>query len=364
MPPLSILFAAGGSGGHLFPAIAVAEELSSRDPEIKLALVTSDKPIDQVVTRGAAWESFVLPVVPPAGMRKSPGRFLRGNWRAWREARRIVEARRPAVVIGCGGFASVPLLLAARSRRVPIILLEQNAIPGRVTRWLSRSALTVCCTDPASINHLPRNRSPLLTGNPVRREISALVNRLPQEVAGGRTLLILGGSQGSHALNQALVELAAADPQMFRGWDIVHQTGEQDRLMVKNAYEAVGLRADVQTFAADMAAIYRKAAVVVTRAGATTLAELACAGIPSVLVPYPQAADDHQRANAETFRAAGGSVVVEQQQAAFSTALAIELRSLLSEETRRRTMSTAIRQLAAPDAARRVADVILQAARR
>lgn len=365
VPPLSILFAAGGSGGHLFPAIAVAEELSSRNADVVLALVTSDKPIDQIVTCGVQWERVVLPVRPPSSLRRSPWQFLRRNWQAWREALRMIDVRRPAVVVGCGGFASVPLLLAARSRRVPIVLLEQNAFPGRVTRWLGRAARVICCSDPASLAHLPSRKVSLIqTGNPVRREITALADRTPDEVAAGRTLLILGGSQGSHALNKALMEMVEASSGTLHGWNIVHQTGEKDRVLTEEAYKAAGVQADVQAFASDMAPLYRKAALAVTRAGGTTLAELACAGVPSILVPYPQAADDHQRANAETFRVAGGSVVVEQRRPDFSKALAAEIQSLLVNEPGRRRMSAAVRQLAAPKAAVAVADIILQVARR
>ncbi len=364
MPPLSILFAAGGSGGHLFPAIAVAEELSSRDLDLNLALVTSDKPIDQVVTRSVAWEALMLPVVAPSTMKRAPWRFLRRNWQAWSEAGRIIDQRKPTAVVGCGGFASVPLLLAARSRRVPIVLLEQNAFPGRVTRWLGRAAQTICCTDRASHRHLPsRGVSLVHTGNPVRREIAALAHRPPEEVAGGRTLLVLGGSQGSHGLNQALIDIVTADAGTLRGWNIVHQTGETDREMVEQAYQTAGLQANVQAFLGDMTPHYRTAALAVTRAGGTTLAELACASVPSILVPYPHAADDHQRANAETFRAGGGSVVIEQQRPDFSNALRGELNLLLGDAERRNAMSRAVRQLAAPDAARAVADIILRAVR-
>ena len=278
--------------------------------------------------------------------------------------RRTRDEKRPAVVVGCGGFASVPVLLAARSRRIPIVLLEQNAIPGRVTRWRGRRAQSVCCTDPASLEPLRRKGVPaILTGNPVRRGIAALARRTPDEVAVARTILVLGGSQGAHAVNRAMIDFATSSADLLRGWSVVHQTGDRDRDAVAEVYRASGVTAEVGAFFGELADYYARAGLAVSRAGATTLAELSCAGIPSILIPYPQAAGDHQRANARTVSQTEGGIAVEEAGGDFPHRFAAELKRLLQDEERRRTMSKGMRQLAAPEAARVVADVILRAAR-
>jgi len=357
------VFAAGGSGGHLFPAIAVAEEILSQRPDASITLLTSTKTIDATIAAAqqTAWETISIPARSPGEWRTAPWPMLRDNWRAWRAAGEVLETRKPSVVVGCGGFASFPTLLAARARRIPIVLLEQNAIPGRVTRWWARRAARVCCAFEQCLDHLPRTKA-AATGNPVRKSIQRLHRRAASEVSARRTLLVLGGSQGAQGINAAMLEISSARPELFRGWRVVHQTGDRDRAAAEETYRASGLDAEIIAFSPDIPRTYAEAGLVVSRGGATTLAELACAGLPSILVPYPQAADDHQRANASIFVEAGASVVVDQIQDVFAERLEQALLVLLSDAARRGAMSEAAAKLGRPDASRTVADLILELA--
>ena len=357
------MFAAGGSGGHLFPAIAVAEAIRAAQPDAALTLVSSMKSIDTTIAShaGPGWETLAIPARSPAELRTAPWRTLRDNWRAWREAARLLNAKRPDVVVGCGGFASFPTLVAARRRRTPILLLEQNVIPGRVTRWCAPWAASICCAFPQSLARL-KGSHPVATGNPVRQTIQFLRDSSALPETAIPMLLVLGGSQGAHGINAGVAELVRARPHLFEGWRVVHQTGERDRDRIGEAYRAQGIQAEVVAFTSELPRHYSEASLVFSRAGATTLAELACARLPSILVPYPQAADDHQRANANVFAEAGASLVVEQNGPDFPRRLAEALQPLLTDSAARRKLSDAAGTLGRPEAARTVAERILRLA--
>jgi UDP-N-acetylglucosamine--N-acetylmuramyl-(pentapeptide) pyrophosphoryl-undecaprenol N-acetylglucosamine transferase len=235
---------------------------------------------------------------------------------------------------------------------VPVVLLEQNATPGRATWWLARRADAVCVSFEETAGRLPRGVRCVVTGNPVRTEIAELA-ALERPAGPPRSLLVLGGSQGGHALNAAVLHWAARQNAVLADWRIVHQTGERDCPPVRQRYAELRLPADVQPFLADMAAAYRGADVVISRAGATTLAELACAGLPAVLVPYPHAAADHQRGNAEVFVQFGAAELVPEQPRTEDTAAHLEtvFQELLRDPERCSTMSAAMRSLARPHAA-------------
>lgn len=366
---LLFLFAGGGTGGHLFPGIAVAEELRRRRAATGILFVGSERPIDQRILAQSGFETAPLPTESLATLKRAPWRFAWRMGRALRIACRLLRDRRPAAVIGLGGFASGPIVWAASRQRIPVVLLEQNVIPGRATRWLSRWAETVCVSFDETIERLapryrPRCRT---TGNPVRREIAAMASgKCRENSAESRrpTLLVLGGSLGSRSLNALMTAFAGASQASLTGWRIVHQAGDEADA-VRGRYPAAGLDVDVRPFLDDMPAELRQADLVVGRAGATTLAEMACAGLPAVLVPYPHAADDHQRANAEAYVRGGGAVMVlergetSQTLAEFTAAL----RTLLQDEARRRAAAEAMRSLSRPGAATEVADLLEQIAR-
>ena len=351
------IFAGGGTGGHLFPGIAVAQELQHREPEARMLFVGSDKDLEQSILARYRLEHQSLPVESLRTLTRRPLHFLRRNWQAWRSARQLIRNEQPSVVIGLGGYASAPIVWTAARARIPVVLLEQNVIPGRTTRWLSRSAALVCISFPEATSRLPSTVRVEVTGNPLRREIAALKANHSDEMALQRELLVLGGSQGADSLNDAV----AAAVQLLRDelstWRIFHQAGPRQVEKIRGVYEGLSLATTVQPFFEDMAERYRAASMVVSRAGATTLAELTCAGLPMVLLPYPQAADNHQSANAKSLRDHGAAVIVEHRQNVADTSadLAKQLRPLLADSVPREIMRSAALHLARPDAASAVA---------
>ena len=360
---MNILFAGGGTGGHLFPGIAVAEELLVRDPATRIVFAGSGRPLETAIIGRSGFEHFSLPVESSSVAFRHPIRFLRAWSASGTAAQRILDAQQPCIVVGLGGFASSPLVRAAARRRIPIVLLEQNAIPGRATGFLKRHADRICLAFHATARFLPRGGKCVVTGNPVRGQVAELAARSgPRTDASPAVLLVLGGSQGAHAVNQMMIESLDCMKRSLDGWRIMHQSGSDDLETVRHAYAGRNIPARVEPFFADIAACYASASLVVSRAGATTLAELACAGLPAVLVPYPGSVNDHQRINASLFVACGAACVVEQSAGA-SRQLADHLVRLTSCGRMRNEMRDAMRSMAVPDAAPQVADVICALAR-
>ena len=349
---MRVLIAGGGTGGHLYPGIALARELLGRDPETVVTFVGTAAGIEsRVIPR----EGFALDLIRVAGLKgKSRASRLRGLLLlplAARDAWTVLSRRRPSVVVGVGGFSSGPVLALAALRRFPTMLLEQNARPGLTNRLLAPLVRAAAVNFPEALRFFPRTG--FVAGNPVRAAFftPAVEEAHDQKVR----VLIVGGSQGAHAINLALVEaapqLAAAGPRM----SITHQTGERDLDLVGSAYARAGLGARVEAFVHEMDREMTRADVVVARAGATSLSELAAAGRPAILVPLPTATDDHQRRNAEAFARAGGAIVIDELELT-GDGLARELLALVGDPARRAEMGRASRTLARPDAAGRIAD--------
>ena len=359
------IFSGGGSGGHLFPGIAVADELRRRQPTARILFVGSDRPVETSILQTTGYSHRPLPVASLRELRRAPLSFLRRNWSAWREARGILKTERPCWVIGLGGFVSAPAVWSARQMRIPVLLLEQNVLPGAATRWLSGCARHVCLSFAETHDKLRSGLPAVITGNPIRREIVAAANRRRYHTKpddhSRKTLLILGGSQGAESLNQALMLLAPEIAAALSGWRVAHQTGPGRSAAIRARWQALDIPANIEDFFPDMADRYFDADLVISRAGATTLVELACLGCPSILVPYPFAADNHQAANAEIFSRHGASLAVSQAATASETAdrLRDPLLSLLSDSRRRADMSDAARRLALPDAASDIVDLLL-----
>ena len=360
------VFAGGGTGGHLFPGIAVAAALKQLQPDSRFVFAGSGRTIEQSILREAGFETLTLAVPSLASARRHPLRFLRGHFADWSVARRLIGKEAPAAVIGLGGLASLAVSSAAIRRRVPVVLLEQNVIPGRATRRLSRRAV-VCSSFDETAKHLPNAQQIRFTGNPLRPEIANARPASPNDIAKRNTLLILGGSQGSRQVNEAVLEAArqaakrpAAEP--LRNWNVIHQTGPTDAESVRAAWQSLGISAIVKPFFNDLPAQYMKAALVVSRSGATTLAELACLGLPSILIPYKHARDDHQTSNAAVFQKAGAARLIDPRSADFSKQLEESLTDLVADPAQREAMSNCCSVLARRDAADTVASVILQKA--
>lgn len=250
-------------------------------------------------------------------------------------------------------------MLAARRARTAVLLLEQNVIPGRATAWLARRADLVCVSFDETAARLPRGTTCRVTGNPLRGEIAALVDE-PRSHQGQPSLLVLGGSQGAASLNGLVVEFVEQHGEALRGWSILHQTGAADYDSVAARYGAVDVNAAAAPFLTDMAAAYRRADLVVSRAGATTLAELACAGLPALLLPHRHAVRNHQAHNAAVFAQQRAAVTCLEtgDTVRDAAAFAQSLLPLLAEADRRAAMTNAIRRLAQPFAAQSVCDAL------
>ncbi|MFO0919728.1 MAG: undecaprenyldiphospho-muramoylpentapeptide beta-N-acetylglucosaminyltransferase [Planctomycetaceae bacterium] len=361
----TFLFAGGGSGGHLYPGIAIADELRRRDTNSRIVFVGSERPMEADILQSTGYRHYPLPVESLRELRRWPPRFLWRNWRAWRKAQQIVSSERPQAVIGLGGFASAPAVWAAARQGIPITLIEQNAVPGAATRWLARSAQQIFLTFEEAKRHLPATANTLVTGNPVRAELQSISRPQSGEQADDRqSVLILGGSQGAESLNNAVMQVWASGALELNRWRVIHQTGKGRAESIRDQYREFKMDAQVEEFFPNMAEQYAMADLVISRAGATTLAELLCVGCPSVLVPYPFAADQHQAANAAVLEQCGAAVMVRQTDDAKETAqrLIHAIQPLWCDRTRRAAMSAAARTLARPDAAQRAADVILNQA--
>ncbi len=354
---MRILFAGGGTGGHLYPGIAVADELRRRDPATIVSFVGTARGLESRVVPALG---LPLDLIRSAGLKgKSLVALLRGlallplsALDAWR----VLSARRPDVVVGVGGYSSGPVLLLAALRGLPTLLMEQNTAPGFTNRRLAPWVRAAALSYEETLQYFPGKG--VVTGNPVRREFLLALEASDDAARndGGVRVLIVGGSQGARAINDAMI--AAAPLLAERGLVLTHQTGERDLARVRDGYAAAGVAATVEPFFHDMNTRMRAADVLVARAGASTLAEVTVLGRASVLVPLPTAADDHQRRNARVLAAAGAAEVIEEANLS-GAALAGVLTALAADPARRRTMADRARSLGRPDAAARVADRIV-----
>jgi UDP-N-acetylglucosamine--N-acetylmuramyl-(pentapeptide) pyrophosphoryl-undecaprenol N-acetylglucosamine transferase len=318
-------------------------------------------------------EGFQLDLIRVAGLKTKTWRERLGGFLllpvAAFEAWRVVSRRSPDVVVGVGGFASGPVLAVAALRHVPTMLLEQNAVPGVTNRLLAPLVRAAAVNFEDALAYFPRTG--FVAGNPVRPEFFAS----PQEADGpidktrdsqpprAARVLIVGGSQGAHAINLAMVAAAARLAATGMRLAITHQTGERDLDLVRAAYRRAGLEARVEAFIVEVDRAMKAADVVVCRAGATTLAEIAAAGRPAVLVPLAAAADDHQRKNAEVFAGAGAGVVLLEGELT-GDRLADAIAAIVGDHARRQRMADAARGLAKPDAAAKIADKVEELGRR
>lgn len=349
-----VMIMAGGTGGHIFPGLAVAKVLRERgvpvtwlgaDGAMETRLVPQhDIPIDTLAIGGLRGKGKLALIGAPL-------RLLR----AIRAAGFLIRDRQPRAVIAFGGFASGPGGIAARLHGLPLLVHEQNRAPGMTNRVLSRFARRVLAGFPGSFAQREE-----AVGNPVRAEIAAIT---PPELRlanrqGPLRMLVLGGSQGARVLNnavpKALAALGAGMPVQVR-----HQSGEKLHAEALQAYADAGVQASVEPFIADMAEAFAWADLVVCRSGASTLAELCAVGVGSVLVPFAAAVDDHQTRNAEYLVERGAAVLLKQDET-LATQLEGVLRDLSENSARRMQMANAARALAKVDAAERIADIILE----
>ena len=359
---MNVVIAGGGTGGHLFPGIAVARELLARDSSAAISFAGTASGIEAVVVPR---EGFALDLIRSGGLKgKSVAQRARGAVLvplglidAWR----IISARRPALVIGVGGYSSGPVVLVAALRGIPTMLLEQNAVPGLTNRILARYVRAAAVSFESTRPFF--GSKAFVSGNPVRPEFLAAAGPHKESGRDAATtrVLVFGGSQGAHAINMAMVEAAAELAAHGPHLRITHQTGERDVDMVRAAYRTARLDAAVEPFLHDMGRHLGDADLIVCRAGATTLAEVTAAGKAAVLIPLPTATDDHQRKNAEALTSVGAADLLLQRELT-GHALAGRILALARDPIRRDRMAAAARALARPDAARLIVDRALELA--
>ena len=349
----TVLVAAGGTGGHLFPGIAVADELVRREPGTRVVFAGTPKGLESRLVPRAGYALELLPILPLNGV--GLVRMLKGllalPWGLLRSAGLVLRLR-PAAVLGVGGYAGGPVTLLAALLGVRAVVLEPNAKPGFTNRVLKPFVRTAACAYEEA--QAAFGAKGVLTGNPVRGGFAALPRREHREPL---TLLAFGGSQGSRVLNRALVAALPHLPGKER-LRIVHQTGPTMRDEVEAAYRGAGREAEVVAFIDDMEKRFAEADLVLSRSGATTCAELTVAGKAAILVPFALAADDHQRTNARALEKAGAARVLEEKSLS-GESLAAVVRALADAPERIAAMDEAARRVGRPDAAARVADLLL-----
>ena len=338
-----VAIACGGTGGHFFPGVAVAHEL--QESGARVTLVVSEKAVDQqamaTVPDLPHWR------VPAVGFNiRHPLRFLLGLRAAMKCVRRHFESDPPQAVLAMGGFTAAAPIWIGRRMGASTFLHESNAIPGRANRLLARSADEIFVGFEAATQHF--RGCATVTGTPVRAAF-----RKQSSTNNEPLLLVTGGSQGARAINRLVVDAKLTD------LPILHICGEHDLDEVKTAYAKCSAQAEIHAFYGDMSSALARASLVISRAGASSLAELAAARVPAILIPLPNAVDDHQRANAHAAGQSGGAIVLEQDEihpADFSKLV----RGLMDDPVRLKKMAKAIRALDAPDSARHIAGRILE----
>ncbi len=352
--------ACGGTGGHLFPGLAVAEQLKLRGCGITLLI--SPKEVDQQAVRAA--EGMRVATLPAVGL--TAGRslaFMRGFAQSYRAARKLFKTDRPEAVLAMGGFTSAPPVLAGKALGVPTFLHESNTIPGRANRWLSWAISEAFVGFPEAAGRL-HTRKVSVTGTPVRAEFQ-LQEAGPCRRALGLdpkrpVLLVTGGSQGASGLNDMMIAAAPFLAKLVPGLQVLHLTGPKDGEKVAQAWAGSGITALVRPFFGEMHLALGAATAAVSRAGASSLAELAATRLPAILVPYPTATDNHQYYNALAFAKAGAAHLLEQGKAA-PEILARKIAEVMEDEAAREKMRTALSGWHAPHAAEQIAESIMRA---
>jgi UDP-N-acetylglucosamine--N-acetylmuramyl-(pentapeptide) pyrophosphoryl-undecaprenol N-acetylglucosamine transferase len=355
--PPTVAIACGGTGGHLFPGIAVADELKKHG--CRVALLISPKEIDQQAVKAARdMEIFTLPAV---GLQnRNYFSFGLSFWKSYRASKEIFRKLKPDAVLAMGGFTSAPPILAAKKFRAKTFLHESNTIPGRANRFLARYVDEAFVGFPEAKARLNAKKTTVV-GTPVRLGFSERKNSSASELGldpNIPTVLVVGGSQGASGLNQMI--LSSLPLLAARNWQWLHLTGANDFEKVKSAYAAQNVKAVVKPFLAEMDLALGAATIAVSRAGASSLTEMAAVRLPSLLVPFPAAADNHQFFNAKAFERDGAAKLLEQKNSTPHKVAAL-LTELMENANGRAQMQAALAKLQSPRAAAQIAETILEA---
>jgi UDP-N-acetylglucosamine--N-acetylmuramyl-(pentapeptide) pyrophosphoryl-undecaprenol N-acetylglucosamine transferase len=340
--------------------MAVAAHLADRLPDATITFVGGGRAAEGHVVRSAGFRHAMLPSQPAPTNALHAVRFVTDNVAGYWAARWFLREKRVSAVVGLGGAASAPTVRAAISRGIPVVLLEQNVVPGRVTRWLARSAHRVCAGFEETRAYFPAAVPLTVTGNPARTSFERLY-RLPnnRQFATKKRLVVIGGSGRDSSLNYDMPRALSRLRDEFAGWQIVHQCGDGHLKATERRYHDYCLNALVFAYIDEMAPLLFGSDLVVCRAGATTLAELSLAGVPAILVPSPSAMDD-QWPNAEVFTSAGAATLIDETDltGSLEAELVQHLKPLLSDESQRNKMAVQMRRFARPEAGANIASVV------
>jgi UDP-N-acetylglucosamine--N-acetylmuramyl-(pentapeptide) pyrophosphoryl-undecaprenol N-acetylglucosamine transferase len=367
--PMTILFAGGGTGGHLFPALAIAEQVLERAPATQVRFLCSDRPLDATILReeklaGAPVDFEVIPAKPFGTRPMTALRFLRSWGGAVRAGRAALRgAKGPVWVVAGGGFVAAPVVQAARAEHVPVLMLNLDAAPGLANRWISRHATKIVTTAPVQrqgwepIPPIVR-RAAVASGNP--QECRRLLGLDPDRP----TIFVTGASQGAQSINSMMAALAkdhARDFQRDR-WQVVHQTGKPDTLELEQAYEMAGVPALVFAFRKDLGVCWGAADFAISRAGAGSVAEAWANRVPTIFMPYPYHKDQHQKKNAEPLVSAGAAVLAPDMIDVPANVASVgpQALTLMRDPAKRSAMRAATTKLGPADGAARVATMLLE----
>jgi UDP-N-acetylglucosamine--N-acetylmuramyl-(pentapeptide) pyrophosphoryl-undecaprenol N-acetylglucosamine transferase len=358
----TVILAGGGTGGHLYPGIAVADALVKRDPSFKPLFLCTERELDRTILGNTAFDFVPQPIIPPVRTVSGLLKF----WSAWRATgelvRQVLKSHAPCFVLGLGGYAAGVAVKVGAAKGLPAAILNPDVIPGKANQYLMPRCRAVFCQYDETRNHVGASRRPKLriTGCPIRADIRSLPTR---ESAAGRlgldlslnTLVVTGASQGAQTVNDAV--LKSLESVRLRGWQVLHLAGKDHASAVHAGYKKLNIAAHVIDFTPAMADVWATADLAVSRSGASSCAELTACGVPSILMPYPFHKDMHQRANAQVLEAAGAAIIAaDEKDAAKNTErLRPLLESLMHDNEKRLAMAAAARRLGLPDAAERVA---------
>lgn len=367
--PVTILLAGGGTGGHLYPGISVAQALVKRWPNVRPAFLCTTRPIDTTILKPTGFEFITQPIQPPV---KSVGGLLT-FWKSWRDTkdqvRQIIRERKPAAVLGLGGYAAGPAVKWCSEKKIPAAILNPDVIPGKANHYLLKYIKYICCQFEATrgcLSHAHHDKM-VVTGCPIREGIAPLPDRADAARRLGldpklSTLTVTGASQGAQTVNEAVLE--SLKSIKLQGWNVLHLAGKDHAQAVRAEYRQLGIPAIVIDFIADMQDVWAVSDLVVSRSGASTCAELTACGIPAIFMPYPFHKDMHQRANAKVLVDANAAMLLDDQKDRKKNAAQLQpmLTALLSDAMKRRSIAENARKLAHLDAAERVAEIVAKLA--
>lgn len=347
---IRLIVTGGGTGGHLFPGIAVAEYIMTGHPGSRVLFVGTNRLLD---TKTLAEREFETAAIVSHGLK---GKSLASRMLAlaaipWSvlAAAKIIYGFKPNVVIGVGGYVTGPVVLAAKLMGIPTCIHEQNSVPGLANRMLGKFVDKIFVSIPGSEKYFPAAKT-MLTGNPVRKELLEKAQDKQGRKNNKITVLVLGGSQGAHRINELVTEVVTKNRQLFQDdIELIHQTGARDEHWVSEVYNKAGVKAKARAFFTDMREAYNKADLVVSRAGATTLAEITALSKPSLLIPYPYAADDHQAQNGR-YLVTGGAALMFRENELTADKLGELIIELTKDEDKRLKMAAAAGKLAKREA--------------